>query len=125
MKQRIISSLKLIGEDRFITVLLGLFVLCCLISLIYVALSVQPSDLQVVVHYTSYGTTNFYRDRWYYLLAFGGFIILMAFSHIALAYRLLISKGRDLTIAFIWLGFILLAISLALFSQILKVASLS
>lgn len=115
----------MIGEDRFTTVLLALFILGCLISLIYIAVSVRPSELQVVVHYTSYGTTNFYRDRWYYLLTFAAFIIVLAISHVAIAYRLLVSKGRDLMIAFIWLGFIILAIALALFSQILKVASLS
>ncbi|MDB5177347.1 MAG: hypothetical protein JWN75_1015 [Candidatus Saccharibacteria bacterium] len=125
MKQRITTLFQVLTADRYILVLLAVFLISSLALLVYLATSIHASELQVVVHYTSFGTTNFYRDKWYYLLSFAGFIILMAVLHTLITYKLLQAKGRDLTIAFIWLGITLLVISGALFYQILKVASLS
>lgn len=80
--------------------------------LLYLGFSIQPGELQVVVHYTSFGTTNFYRDKWYYLLSFSAFAIIMAVMHIALTYKVLIQKGHDMAVAFAWLGVVLLVMSL-------------
>lgn len=125
MKQRIISSARQLLGDRSLTVLLSVFLLGCIVLLIYLAVVIRPSELQVVVHYTSFGATNFYRDKWYYLLTFSAFIILIATTHTLIAYRLLIAKGREFAVAFVWLGITVLVVAAALFYQILKVASLS
>ena len=125
MKQRIISSASQLLQDRSLTVLISVFLVGCIILLIYMAAVIRPSELQVVVHYSSFGATNFYRDKWYYLLTFSAFVILLALTHIFIAYRLLVAKGREFAIAFIWLGIIVLVVAAALFYQILKVASLS
>ena len=125
MKQRIISSTRQLLEDRSLTVLISVFLLGCIVLLIYLAAVIHPSELQVVVHYSSFGATNFYRDKWYYLLTFSVFVILLALSHTLIAYRLLIAKGREFAIAFVWLGITVLIVAAALFYQILKVASLS
>lgn len=107
------------------TVLLGVFLLECLSVLLYIGFTIQPSELQVVVHYTSFGNTNFYRDKWYYLFGFGIYVLLVAASHIILTYKLLQVKGRPLAISFVWLGMLTVFISAALFYQVLKIASLS
>jgi len=125
MKERITTLVKVLTADRYVLVLLSVFLISSLLLLAYLATAIHASELQVVVHYTSFGTTNFYRDKWYYLLSFAAFIIIMAVIHTLIAYKLLQAKGRDLTIAFMWLTFTLLVISGALFYQILKVASLS
>jgi hypothetical protein len=125
MKDQIQSAAHTIIRDRQLATLLGVFVFLCIGLLIFIGVSIHPSELQVVVHYTSYGTTNFYRDKWYYLVAFGVFVVMMAIAHTILSYKLLQSKGRSFAIAFIWLGFILLAVSATLFYQVLKIASLS
>jgi hypothetical protein len=125
MKQRITNLLQTLAADRYVLVLLSVFLISCFAILVYLAISIHASELQIVIHYTSFGTTNFYRDRWYYLLSFVGFIIIMAILHTLITYRLLQTKGRDFAIAFIWLGITLVVISAALFYQILKVASLS
>jgi hypothetical protein len=93
--------------------------------LLYIGLTVHPSELQVVVHYTSFGSTNFYRDKWYYLLTFAIFVVFVAVVHTGLTYRLLQTKGRQLAVAFTWLGILMLLIATALFYQVLKIASLS
>lgn len=125
MKSQIIASIKRIGEDRYLSILLSLFLISCIVSFIYIIVSIHPSELQVVVHYSNFGTTNFYRDRWYYLLTFAGFVVVMAILHSLVVYRLLNAKGREFALAFIYLSFIILAVAVALFYQILKVASLS
>lgn len=125
MKKQAISSLKILIEDRYIAGLLAMLLVGCLILLGFLAISIQPSELQVVVHYTSFGNTNFYRDRWFYLLSFGLFVVITATVHIVLTYKILQTKGRDITIAFIWLSIIMLVIATALFYQVLKIASLS
>mgnify|MGYP003606052736 CR=1 FL=1 len=125
MKQRITSSLHTLIADRYILSLLAVFWLICLGVLIFLAISIQPSELQVVVHYTSYGATNFYRDKWYYLISFAAYIVIIAILHSILTFKLLSAKGRDIAVAFIWLSIVIVTIAAALFYQILKVASLS
>lgn len=49
----------------------------------------------------------------------------MAISHSLLTYKIHQLKGREFAVAFAWLGFIVLGISVALFYQVLKIASLS
>lgn len=125
MKHHIVKSAKLLLEDRYITVLLGSFYIAVIAVIVYVITQVHSSELQIVVHYTSFGPTNFYRDKWYYLLTFVAFLLLMAVTHTAISYKLFQRRGRELTIAFLWASFMLLFVAAALFYQILKIASLS
>ncbi|HET8884657.1 MAG TPA: hypothetical protein VFM68_04275, partial [Candidatus Saccharimonadales bacterium] len=88
MKTNLITSLKLILADRTMTVLLAVFVIACVIYCLYVGFSLRPSDLQVAVHYTAFGETSFYREKWYYLLSFIFFGIMLAVVHSALVVKL-------------------------------------
>jgi len=47
------------------TVMIVVLVLMGLAYCIYVGVSLRPSDLQVAVHYTAFGPTGFYREKWY------------------------------------------------------------
>jgi hypothetical protein len=125
MRQRITSSLQLLIADRPLLIVLALFLVGCIGLLIYLATNIHPSDLQIVTHYTSFGTTNFYRDKWYYLLNFVVFVIVMAIVHVVLCYRILVQKGHDAAIAFAWLGVVLVVISAGIVYQVLKIASLT
>lgn len=106
-------------------IVLGLFGIGCLALLIYYVLHIHPSELQIVNHYTSFGTTNFYRDRWYYLIGFVAFICIMLASHVALTYRILVQKGHDLALGFAWLGVVMVVIAAAVSYQVLSIASLT
>ncbi len=125
MKKQFINAVKTFTKDGYLTVLLAVFLILCVIALIVLFFTIHPSELQVVVHYTSFGPTNFYRDKWYYLLTFVGFIVLSAVIHSVISYKLLETKGRELAAAFLWLSILLVLIAAALFYQILKIASLS
>ncbi len=125
MKNQITKSIQSFTKDRYLTVLLSIFLLLCVTAIVLLAIEIHPSELQLVVHYTSFGPTNFYRDKWFYLITFIGYIILLAITHTLLSHKLLQKKGRELTAAFIFLSIIILIISTVLFYHVLKIASLS
>lgn len=122
MKNNIIRSIKLILADRPITILLIGIVAASLLYCLYVGLSLRPSDLQVAVHYTAYGETNFYREKWYYLLSFIGFGLIVATLNTAIAIKLYVLERRQLALFFIWMSFLVLAIGWILTSSVLRVA---
>lgn len=125
MKSSITQLIKEISSDRqFIVVLVVLAIVGLLFSG-YVGINLHASELQVVTHYTAFGSTNFYRDKWYYLIGFIAFGILSAVTYAALACKIYRHKGRALAIPFAWLGVITLLIATATIYQVLKVAALS
>jgi hypothetical protein len=124
MKNNFITSLKLILSDRLVTVMLVLFILACGAYCIYVGVSLRPSDLQVAVHYTAFGGTSFYREKWYYLISFIMFGLILAVVHSILIVKLYVQERRQIAIMFAWLSFLLLFIAWMMTHSVLKVAFL-
>ncbi|MET0979782.1 MAG: hypothetical protein ABWX90_00835 [Candidatus Saccharimonadales bacterium] len=124
MKSNFITSLKLILSDRLMTVLLVVFVLACLSYCIYVGVSLRPSDLQVAVHYTAFGETSFYREKWYYLLSFIMFGLILAAVHSILIVKLYVQERRQIAILFTWFSFLLLLITWIMTHSVLRIAFL-
>lgn len=124
MKLNLIKSIKPILDDRLMAVLIVLFVLICLAYCIYVGVSLRPSDLQVAVHYSAYGETTFYRDKWYYLITFILFGILQAVMHTALIGKIYLQGRRQLALFFAWLSLLLVVITWFITWAVLKVAFL-
>lgn len=122
MKHTIIRSLKLILADRPVLLLLIGLIAAALIYCVIVGVSLRPSDLQVAVHYTAYGETNFYREKWYYLLSFIGFGLILAIIHSAIAIKLYVLERRQLAIFFLWVSLLVLVIGWFLTSAVLRVA---
>lgn len=114
----------MILTDRLLTVLLALFILLCIAYCIFVGLSLRPSDLQVAVHYTAYGETNFYREKWYYLLAFIAFGLIIAVTHSALVTKIYMQGRRHLALLLLGLSFLLILIAWPITWSILKIAFL-
>lgn len=104
LKTNFIQSIKELVTNRYLTTLSIVLVLLAVAFIIYIALTVRPSDLQLVTHYTAFGVTHLYRDQWFYLLTFIGFAVLTAFLHIAVAIKIYVTKGSPLAIMFLWLG---------------------
>jgi hypothetical protein len=124
MKTNFITSLKLILSDRLVTVMLLVFVLACLAYCIYVGVALRPSDLQVAVHYTAFGETGFYREKWYYLLSFIMFGLILGAIHSILIVKLYAQERRQIAILFAWFSFLLLLIAWIITHSVLKVAFL-
>ena len=104
--ERIISPLKTLITNRHLTVLSTLLVLLSIGFIIYLSITVRPSELQLVTHYTAYGLTHLYRDQWFYLLSFIGFTVLSTFFYITLAIKTYTLKGHPLAIMLLWIGIV-------------------
>ena len=102
MKQIILQSLKKLVADRYLLFLsFGLLVLS-VVCAINIGLSIRPSELQLVSHYSAFGITHLYRDQWFYLLVFAVFGAIVAILHIVITIKLLINKGRSIALMFAW-----------------------
>jgi hypothetical protein len=104
LKTNFTQSFKELLTNRYLTVLSSVLVLLSAAFIVYILLTVHPSDLQLVTHYSAFGVTHLYRDQWFYLLSFVAFAVLVAFLHIAIAIKIYITKGHPLAIMFAWLG---------------------
>jgi hypothetical protein len=124
MKTAGINYIKLIIADRALALLLLLFILVVIAYSIYVGVSLRPSDLQVAVHYSSFGETSFYRDKWYYFINFIVVGAFMAIAHTILTVKLFIQGRRTLALAFVWLSILLAVIIWFTTWAVLRVAFL-
>ena len=93
--------------------------------IIYVALNLSASDLQLAVRYTAYGDTNFYRDQWWYLFSFVAFGVLFLIAHIGMTAKLVATEQRQLAFAFAWLSVIVLVLMFAYTYAVLGIAYLN
>lgn len=123
MKQTIETLVKRVITDRPFMVLVVVFLAVCLAYCVYVAFSIHPSDLQLAVHYTAFGETGYYREKWQYLISFLLFGIVMAIAHTMIAVKLYNEDRRSFAVGFMWFSFILLAISWVLTWSVLKIAA--
>jgi hypothetical protein len=124
MKKTITATLKTILEDRLMTVMIIVLVVLSLAYCIYVGASLRPSDLQVAVHYTAFGPTGFYRQKWYYLINFVAFGMIVAFVHATLIVKLHTQGRRQIALLFALMSFLLLVIAFFMTRAVLKVAFL-
>lgn len=125
MKLRTLEAVRFILADRVVATLIGAFLLLVIAFCISVAVSLHPSDLQVVTHYTAFGITNFYRDKWYYFLTFIAFGGIIGVVHACVIAKLYKEKDRSFAIGFAWLSIVTVLIAWVLTHSILQVASLS
>ena len=114
------SSIK---DRTYVTPLIigGLLVIALLImSVSYIRIS----ELQVPVRYSSFGITNFYREQWFYQLAFPIFGLIVYATHTLVGLKLHKQKGHQFAVAFQWLTVAILAITLVTVAAIFQVADL-
>ena len=86
---------------------------------------IRPSDLQLPVRYSSFGITNFYRDKWYYLISFVVFGLIVLVMHTGISLRLLTAKGRAFALAFLWMTVAMLLIASVTIYALFRVVTLS
>lgn len=122
MKTIVVDSIKQILADRVVVALILFLILSSLAFCIYVGVSLHPSDLQVAVHYTAYGQTSFYREKWYYLISFIIFGLIIATVHSALVVKLYVQERRQMAILFAWLSILLIIIAWFLTRAVLGIA---
>ena len=118
-------SLSLALKDRTYMTVWFLSVALLIVLIVIGVFFIRPTDLQVPVRYSSFGITNFYREKWFYEFNFIIFGLLVGIFHGLIGLRFLEQRGRSFAIAFQWLTIIMLVVALATITTILRVVSLS
>jgi hypothetical protein len=110
MKTFIKESFKQLTANRYLLVLLLALIILTIGFAIIIGLSIHPSELQLISHYTAFGPIHLYRDQWFYLFVFIVFGLMVCVLHIIISVKLLLIKGRTLAIMYAWfeMGIILL-----------------
>jgi hypothetical protein len=124
MKIALVESIKSVLSDRLLTALIVGLLLVCIGYCLFVGLSLRPSDLQVAIHYTAYGETNFYREKWYYLISFILFGLIVAVVHTTLTIKLYLQGRRQIALLFVGLSFLVMIIASFLAWSVLRIAFL-
>jgi hypothetical protein len=121
MKKTIIKLFKELTNDRPLFVLIIFLLILSVVAAMVIGFSVQPSELQLVSHYSAFGITHLYRDQWFYLLVFSAFEVVAGVIHSLVSVKLLISKDRPLAFMFAWLGVVVVILGWITASALLNV----
>ena len=106
------------SRDRLSMSMLLAFMLSMLALFILTLLNIHVSDVQIPVRYSDFGLTNIYRDRWYSLLSFGLYAVIVGGINSYLIVKLYsVRKGLSmgLSIASVFIGIISLVVAVAVF----------
>lgn len=123
MKTSILDSLKQLVDNRYMLVLSSGIVALMIAFVVYVAVTIHPTDVQQVVHYTAFGINHFYTEHWYYLLVFAVFGVFVAILHIIIGLKIYIIKGPSLALMFLWLGIAIILITWFTIASIFNIDS--
>lgn len=118
------QEIRTLLADRTVIIALGVVLLLCLVLLIIGLFGIHTSDVQLPIRHSDYGTTNTYRDRWYYLLSFPLLAIVIGTLHTLLTFKLL-PKNREVAIGFLLTSSVVLVIGIFITVAILHLVSLS
>lgn len=117
-------ELLLFARDRLaISLLVGL-ALGALVLVVMTALSIRVSDVQIPNRYSGYGFTNLYRDKWYALLAFGIFPLIVLFINGYLAVKIH-SFRRSLSLGLLTLSAFIIILALIVANAVFRLAAFS
>ena len=125
MKTRVTSAFKILTSDRPLLFLTVWIVIVTIFYALYVAFSLNPTELQVATRFTSFGETQLYRNKWYYLISFIAVAVLMTVMHTGLMVKLKARGVRPIALAFGWLTVLMLVILFIVTGRVLSSAFLS
>ncbi|HEY1086011.1 MAG TPA: hypothetical protein VGE34_04800 [Candidatus Saccharimonadales bacterium] len=125
MKKTVLASVRQLFKDRTLTALVVALVVAAIVYAVYVSLSVSPTELQIATRYSAFGETQYYRNKWYYLLTFIGFGAILAIVHISLMAKLVARSMRSQAIGLGLFSLILIGILFLVTHSVLGVAYLS
>jgi len=98
------ESLKQLVANRHLLLVISLLFILAITFSVIIGLSIHPSELQLVSHYSAFGLTHLYRDQWFYLLVFVAFELIVVVLHSILSIKILVVKDCSLAIAIAWFG---------------------
>jgi hypothetical protein len=119
-KRELIQFLR----DRLAVSLFAAFLLSMVALLAMALLNTHVSDVQLPVRYSGYGLTNIYRDRWYSLLSFGLFAIILTVTNGYLIIKLH-SIRRKLSVGLATISLTIGLLSLIVAAAVFRLAAVS
>lgn len=125
MNNKIRSVWTQFRDDRPLLVLCSVLLVAGIVYAIVVSLSLSATELQVATRYTAFGGTQYYRSKWYYLIGFVVFGLLVSGLHIGAVLKLHRRGMRSLALAFAWLSMMLLGVLFLVTLSVLGIAYLS
>ncbi len=125
MKTRVTSALQQLLADRALLFMAVWIVILTIFYALYVGFSLSPTELQVATRFTSFGETQLYRNKWYYLISFIIVAVLIAVAHIGLMVKLKARGIRPMALAFGWLTVLLIVTLFVVTGRVLSSAFLS
>lgn len=123
IKQIIKQSFKELLSNRQLTVMAGVLLLLAFAFTVYIILTVKPSEVPLVTHYTAFGVAHLYRDQWFYLFLFAVFALIVAIVHIALMIKMYNQKGYQMALLIGWAGVGVLLFAWVIAASIINVWS--
>ena len=123
MKEKISTNIKYLMGDRQLMISVILLIFITLAEIIYIALSLKPSELQLVNRYSAFGEIHLYRNQWYYLLTFVVFALSNAVISISLAIKLYATHSRLTAFFCIFSGILITVIAWFTIGSIINIWS--
>lgn len=117
------TALKDLLANRTLTILAAATLLLAVAFIIYIIITVRPSEVPLVTHYTAFGVAHLYRDQWFYLFSFGGFALIAAVAHIAMTIKMNMLKGYHMALLVAWTGIGVLIFAWVIAAAIINVWS--
>ncbi len=118
------KELLLFAHDRLAVTLLAALLLGVIILIVMTALSVRVSDVQVPIRYSGYGFTNLYRDKWFTLLSFGLFPLIILLTNGFMAIKIFGSR-RGLALGLLTLSVFIMVVALIITQAVFRLAAYS
>lgn len=112
------------SRDRMAMSLLIAFLLSMVLLLIWTFFNIHVSDVQLPVRVSGYGSTFIYRDRWYSLLSYALFAILVGGLNSYLIIKLHANR-RGLSLGFALVSLTIGIIALVVAAAVFRLAALS
>lgn len=88
----------------------------------FIALRVHPQEITLPVRYTAFGEMHFYKDKWFYLLQFIGFGVVVGIAHALLMIKLYSIERHQAARIIGWMTLLLFVIAFAYTHSVLGVA---
>jgi hypothetical protein len=115
------ADLLALAKDRTAVVLLLTTVVGAIVVVLVTVLRLHPSDVQIPIRYSAFGTANIYRDQWYVLYVFPIFALLVAALNTLISIKLY-NIERLASLGFMSLTVFLLVTCLVAVTAILNLA---
>ena len=112
MKNHIFGAFKQLPKHKRLLWLLVVLAIFSLAVAVFIGMTIEPSELRIITHYTAYGSTHFYRDQWVYMISFIIFIVMVAILGVGVSLKLLRQDREVLALLYGWISMGLVAMTL-------------